>query len=119
MHKDLYHSVEPKLGLTPTASSTAEVLTGEIVDTVDFESGQAVLVVPTYSVGDVAIKDVLESDDSGMSGATAIPADRIIGDINTLAATGETDIGFVRTKRYVQMRVETTGASVSLSSSGL
>jgi len=114
-HKDLYHMVKPVLALDKTASSTAEVITGEIVDTKDFESGQVALVTTDYSVGTVAIKDILESDDSGMSGGVAIADARLIGDLTAQSAVGVTDIGFVRTKRYVQPRYETVGASVSVS----
>jgi len=115
MHKDLYHAVKPVLALDKTASTTAEVITGEIVDTKDFESGQVALITTDYSVGTVAIKDIQESDDSGMSGGVAIADARLIGSLTAQSAVGVTDIGFVRTKRYVQPRYETVGASVSVS----
>ncbi|RLC69266.1 MAG: hypothetical protein DRH97_00205 [Chloroflexi bacterium] len=113
MHHDLIHHAKTFSGLTSVASTGAEDINGKIIDTKDFESGMVSTDVTAWTVGDINVKEILESDDSGMSGAVAIPAARLIGaDQTALGAVGIQDIGFVRTLRYVRPVFQTVGASV-------
>jgi hypothetical protein len=114
MHHDLAHCAKVVNGLTSVASATAEEITGEIVDTKDFESGIVSAVVTAWTAGEFKINRVLESDDSGMAGATVIPDQQIIDDTGVgVSAIGTKSIGFVRNKRYIQPVYETVGGSVT------
>lgn len=125
MHKDLYHCVKPVNGLTSVASTGAEEISGTIIDTEGYESGQIAVIVTALTNGTAKIKEILESDvatDTAgvLDDATVIPADQLIGDYTVeLDVAGVHDVGFVRNKRYVQPVFETVGASVGLTLNGV
>ena len=102
MQKDLYNNVKSEIALeTATISDGANA--GVIIDTQGYESGTVVLASGTWTAGDATI-NINESDDSGMSGATAIPAERLIGTASAVATANTIDeLGFVAVKRYVQV----------------
>jgi hypothetical protein len=94
-----------------------------ILDTAHYDSGiMFSFACPDYGDGTYSFA-LYESDDSGMSGKTLVPADQIIGSLSTIIFTSQTSIGdklssigVIGSKRYLQMEVTasgvTTGATI-------
>lgn len=102
MNKDLYNIVETQVVLAPIAITADTTTNGEIIDTEGYES----LVLDTF-VGVVTTGDITpvlyESDDSGMSGETVIPADKLIGAYATLDTSATINsVGAVVGKQFVR-----------------
>lgn len=110
MHKDLYNNAKTVFAVDATTLAGDGNTVGVIIDTDGFESGKLTIIATAVTTGDVTFGTIEESSDSAMSGATAIPVERIIGapavvdTVNTLS-----EIGFVSTERYVRLNV--TGAN--------
>ena len=114
MHKDLYNNCKTVLSLATVALASDADTNGIIIDTDNFESGKVSLITGAYTAGNIVISAINESDDSGMAGATAIPAERLIGTATAVSVTNTVDeLGFVSTKRYVQV-VYTTADTADL-----
>lgn len=110
MHKDLYNNAKNVVAIDATTLAGDDATVGVIIDTDGFESGTITLLATAVTTGDVTITSISESSDSGMSGATVIPAERLIGAPVAVAAANTLDeVGFVSTERYVQLT--TTGAN--------
>lgn len=115
MIKEIVSSVQPVLALAASIS-TDTTTNGEIIDTANFEMGIAfILDVVTYDSGDFEFQ-IFESDDDAMAGATRVTTPNLLpeGATSTLsAATSAGDIlsklGVFSTKRYLQVRVVSTG----------
>lgn len=126
MQKDLFNNVKTEIALKLQTIASDTVTVGEIIDTQGFDSGKIALLTGTVTLGDIIITEIQESDDSGMSGETAIPAARLIGSFATLAAADDdsvAEVGFVTVKRFIRITVTTansanlvTGATVELGS---
>lgn len=117
MQRDLYNNVKSEIAFQTGAISDG-ANAGEIIDTQGYVSGSIVLATGTWTAGDVTI-NINESDDAGMSGATAIPASHLIGTASAIGTANTIDeLGFVATKRYIQ--VDFVGAnSANLQASGI
>ncbi len=117
MQKDLYNNVKSVVAFqTGTISDGAN--NGVIIDTLGYEAGTIALITGTATAGDVTI-NINESDDSGMSGATAIPSARLLNTATAVSTANSVDeLGFVCTKRYI--RVDFVGAnSANLQATGV
>lgn len=102
----------PALNIQTISSDTTT--SGNIIDTLGYQSVEFVLFSGTITTG-VFTPVIYESDDSGMSGATAISSDYLLGSyadatFTTAAADDNAckQIGSVSKKRYQQLRVVTT-----------
>ena len=114
MQKDLYNKVISKLALAPIVLNSDTDNAFAIIDTQGFNSAKVILKVGVVTAGDITIKEVQESDDSGMSGETPIPTARLQGDLETLDTSGTfTELGIIPTKRYIRV-VATTANSANL-----
>lgn len=113
MHKDLYNNAKTVIAVEATLITSDGDTVGVIIDTDNFESGKISLIVNLLTTGDVTISKIQESADSGMSGATDIPAARLIGTAVAVTAINTlNELGFVSTERYVQVTI--TGANTSV-----
>ena len=115
MEKDLHSKVSALLGLSVQDITTDTTTSGEIIDTALFESACWGIMSGTITDGTYDFA-VWESDDSGMSGATVVPAAETLGAASYVAADDDEmrRIGSVGKKRYQQLRC----VSASTSSGG-
>ena len=105
MHHDLYNSAVELVAVAPATIASDITTAGIIIDTQGYESAMVNCITGAVTTGDVTLS-VTESDDSGMSGATAIAGDFIIGAF-TANSTANTVVstGIVAQKRYVQVSI--------------
>lgn len=115
--RDLMNEIDTKCLFPPLAAQTnsSTARASEIIDRKGFESLTLVLINGTNTDADATFAvEVTESDDSGMSGATAVADADLIGS-EALAGFTYTDdkktrkIGYMGAKRYVQVTVTPTG----------
>lgn len=115
--KDLANLIVPAVAVPPQAVSDNTAVTGEIIDVAGYESVTFAVLAGTLSdTGTPAAAFTVlleESDDSGMSGATAVSDADMIG-TEALASFEQTDddeafkLGYVGSKRYVRLTVTPT-----------
>ena len=111
-YQDIYNNLKEVVGIPAQAVSSDGDIAGEIVDTLGFESSEFVLSTGAVTAGDITIKEILESDDAGMAGATAIPAERLFNTPVAISAANTVDaLGFLATKRYIQPVVTAAGTA--------
>jgi hypothetical protein len=105
MQQDLYNSAVELVAVAPATISSDTTTAGIIIDTQGCESAMVNCITGVVTAGDVTLS-VTESDDSGMSGATAISGDFVIGSF-TANSTANTVVstGIVAQKRYVQVSI--------------
>lgn len=111
MQRDLYNNSESKIALAPIVLSSDTVNVFAIIDTQGYESGKVVMKTGVVTAGDITITEIQESDDSAMAGETAIPSARLQGDLETLDASGITELGFITTKRYIRVTATTANSA--------
>lgn len=117
MHKDLYNSTLPLVAVPSAAVSSDTGLAGVIIDTQGYESAIVNTFIGAWTAGDV-ISSVAESNDSGMSGATAITGDFLIGTPTAIGSANAMDtFGIIPTKRYIQVTM-TSDNSANIASAG-
>lgn len=109
---DLKSRVKVSRALTLTDVTTAT--NGDIIDMQGFQS--VVFSVHGHGLaGGTFDATIFESDDSGMSGATAVPSDLIIGTLPSFdAATDDNTVqtfGSIGKKRYLRVTLTPTGPS--------
>ena len=115
MSKDIFHNTLAEIGLNIQTFASDTDTNGNIIDMQNFESGKVVLALGTLTAGDIAIKEIQESDASDMTGATVIPADRIFGAITALdTANTKTELGFHQAKRYIRPVFTTDNTATAL-----
>jgi hypothetical protein len=112
-HMDMHHNVNATLGLSVQDITSDTTTSGEIIDKQGFESVEWGILSGTITDG-VYTSAIYESDDSGMSGATVVPAEETLGTaIFSLAADSDEArrIGSVGKLRYQQLRIVSTGVT--------
>ena len=83
--RDIATKLDNKIAMNEIIA-TDTTTTGAIIDTADFECGcMFVAMIPLFALGSAEFQ-VFESDDSGMAGAVAVPAAKMIGSLPTLLA---------------------------------
>ncbi len=116
---DLVNGALVKNALRPASISSATTTTGPIVDMLlANHRGQAHLIVNKGAITNgTFVLQLTESDDSGMSGATNITAGSESGTVTLTSAdtnaASPSIIRFLRTKRYVQLSIVSTGGTVA------
>lgn len=114
MQHDLYNSTLTVVANAAATISTDTATAGIIIDTQGYESAVVNLFSGAYTDGSVVLS-VNESDDSGMSGATAITGDFLIGTLGSVSAANTVDsCGLVVTKRYIQVTITSSGTTSGL-----
>ena len=104
--------------------TTDTTTSGDIIDTANFELGiMFAMAVANFTDGSYELQ-IFESDDDGMSGATVVSGDQLIGDLPTLVAAtaggaAQSTVGVISHLRYLQARIVSTittvGADVVIS----
>lgn len=109
--RDLHNNIHTKRALSPVsvADTTAQVC--QIIDRADYDSLEYVIVTGSIADADATFTVLLEeSDDSGMSGATAVADADLLG-TEVLAAFQFDDdnetrkLGYIGKKRYTRMTI--------------
>ena len=110
MEKDLHSNILGRLGLSVQDITTITTTSGEIIDVKGFESAEWLIGSGTITDGVYACA-IWESDDSGMSGATVVPAEETLGAASFAAADDDLvkRLGSVGKMRYQQLRIVSTG----------
>lgn len=116
MEFDLHTSVLIAQGITPTDGAAAGASTASAaVDTVSFESFEWVISAGTITTGDFTV--LLEQSDTGAFGGeeTTVPADGILGDLPTFAASDDDAVkrvGVLGKERYQRLTLVGTNTPV-------
>lgn len=114
MERDLHNNIDSRVAVVEQAIVADATVVGEIIDTVGFESLEYIIQVGTITTGNLALV-IEESDDSGMAGATAVPAAETLGALTGFIVTSDDEvrrIGSVGKKRYQRLTLEGTDTSV-------
>jgi hypothetical protein len=108
---DLHHNCKQELGYAHATVTTGTTV-GEIIDTALFHGVEWFLYGETLTDG-VFVVSVLESDDSAMSGSTAVSAAETLGDADFALTDDDTvkRIGSVGKLRYQQLKIVATSAA--------
>lgn len=111
---DLHTRVSATPALNIQTISTDTTTNGVIIDTAGYQSIEFVLFSGTITTG-VFTPVLYESDDSGLSGATTVSTDYLLGtyaDATFTTASADDNacksIGYVGKKRYVRLSIITT-----------
>jgi hypothetical protein len=111
---DLHSSIKVNRAISPVVITTGNAtLTSEIIDTLGYGSlefvfASGVITDSTFTV------TMYESDDSGMSGETAVADADLIGTEPVFVATDDNvlkKVGYKGNKRYVRAKAVQTGAT--------
>lgn len=117
---DIRSNLLPRLAfkaIITTDTTTA----GAIIDTADFDGGVVYNLLTTVYGAGTYTPVLTESDDSGMSGATNVPAANIIGTLagaalgTAVTASGAvlSSFGAFGTKRYLQLSITSATATTT------
>ena len=124
--RDSYSTTKVLVALTPTVVDTDGNTDGAIIDTRDCDSHLFTAIADTIEADDTITLSILESDDSGMSGATAAGGEDVLVDQNTNEDGGPSTvvmtagsavvgkIGYVGNKRYIRLRAAVAGLGVEV-----
>lgn len=115
MYTDDKNNVDARVAVPNTAISGNGTTAGNIIDTKGYGSLTFLIVGGTITDG-VYAPVVNESDDSGMSGETAVAADFLIGTLAEATLDSDDDnvvkrLGYVGHKRYVTCDISATGVT--------
>jgi len=114
MEFDLKNNVKDNVGLAPVAIATDTTTVTAIIDTADF--GSLVWQIMSGVITDGAYTIVLEeSDDSAMSGATAVPAAERLGDLPAFALSEDgvsKRVGSIGKLRYQRLSIVSVSTTV-------
>lgn len=109
--RDLHNNIHIKRALSPAsvADTTAQVC--QIIDRADYNSLEYVIATGSIADADATFTVLLEeSDDSGMSGATAVADADLLGTEALAAFQFDDDnetrkLGYIGNKRYTRMTI--------------
>ena len=117
--QDIRSNLLPRLAFNAIINSNTTTA-GSIIDTTDLDGGIVFNLLCTVFGAGTYTPVLKESDDSGMSGATDVPAANIIGSlagaaITAVSAAGSVlnSIGAFGTKRYLQLSITSTGSTTT------
>jgi hypothetical protein len=109
--KDLFNQVHPLRVISPVSVADTTAQVGQIIDKKGFESLTYVIATGSIADADATFTVLLEeSDDSGMSGATAVADADLLG-TEVLAAFQFDDdnetrkLGYIGSKRYTRLTI--------------
>lgn len=119
--KDLMNSITPKRVISPVSVADTTAQVGQIIDKRGFDSLTYIILTGSIADADATFNVLLEeSDDSGMSGATAVADADLLGTEALAAFQFDDDnecrkLGYVGSKRYTRLTVTPVGnASAAL-----
>lgn len=121
--RDMLNQIEIKRCISPVSVSDNTAQTGQIIDRANYESLTYVIACGSIADADATFAvTITESDDSGMSGATAVAAADLIGTTALASFQFDSDnkcfkLGYKGSKRYTQVTITpTNNASAALMS---
>lgn len=109
--KDLMNQIHTKRVISPVSVADTTALVGEIIDKKGFESLTYVIATGSIADADATFTVLLEeSDDSGMSGATAVADADLLGTEALAGFQFDDDnetrkLGYVGSKRYTRLTI--------------
>jgi hypothetical protein len=116
---DLHTRILGTPALNPQTISSDTTTNGVIIDTLGYQSIEFILQSGVITTG-VFTPVIYESDDSGLSGATAMPTDYLLGTyaLATFTTASADDnackqVGCLPKKRYVRLSIVTTGSTAN------
>lgn len=109
---DLHNEATSRVGLNSAAITTNTTTSGAIIDTAHYESLEFYFLTGTITDGSYAVQ-IFHGNDSGLSDAAQLTGEEVLGSITIVAADDNVTrrIGYVGKKRYVQLRVVSTGVT--------
>lgn len=115
-NQDFTALIDPKVALTAQAIASATTTTGTIIDTQNAFGVSYLLSLGSATVAGTFTPLLEESDASDMSGSNEVADAYLIGTEAGAALTVASTVkklGYVGKKRYVRLKIVTTGGSVS------
>ncbi len=113
---DIRSNLKRTIVMSTVITTDTTTVTGTILDTANYELGLMFdALSPSYTDGTYTLQ-IVESDDSGMSGSTVVTGDKLIGPLPVVSAgiaqgTDLDTVGVISTKRYVRANVVSTATS--------
>ena len=109
---DLHNEATSKLGLTVAAIATNTTTSGAIIDTAHYESLEFYMISGTITDGTYTAQ-LWHGNDSGLSDAVQLTGEEVLGSAVFISTSDNVTkrIGYVGKKRYVQLRVVSTGVT--------
>lgn len=109
--RDLHNNIHPLRCISPVSEAGTTALVGQIIDRQGYKSLEYVIATGSIADADATFTVLLEeSDDSGMSGATAVADADLLG-TEVLAAFQFDDdnetrkLGYIGKKRYTRLTI--------------
>ena len=109
--KDLMNAIHPKRCISPVSVSDNTAQVGQIIDMKGYDSLTYVIAIGSIADADTTFAVLLEeSNDSGMSGATAVADDDLIGTEALAGFQFDDDnetrkLGYKGSKRYTRLTI--------------
>lgn len=109
---DLHNETVSRLGLAVAAISSNTTTSGAIIDTAHYESLEFYMISGTITDGTYTAQ-LWHGNDSGLSDAVQLTGEEVLGSAVLVAASDNATarIGYVGKKRYVQLRIVSTGVT--------
>lgn len=109
---DLHNEATSRLGLTVAAIATNTTTSGAIIDTAHYESLEFYMISGTITDGTYTAQ-LWHGNDSGLSDAVQLTGEEVLGSAVFISTSDNVTkrIGYVGKKRYVQLRVVSTGVT--------
>lgn len=109
--KDLMNKITPKRVISPVSEAGTTALVGQIIDKKGFDSLTYVIATGSIADADATFTVLLEeSNDSGMSGATAVADADLVGTEVLAAFQFDSDnqcrkLGYIGSMRYTRLTI--------------
>lgn len=109
---DLHNEATSRIGLNLTVIGSNTTTSGAIIDTAGYESLEFYIHTATITDG-TFVAQLWHGSDSGLSDAVQLTGEEVLGSVSIVAADDNVSrrIGYVGKKRYVQLRMVSTGVT--------
>lgn len=111
---DLHNEATSRVGKTSAAITTNTNTDGAIIDTAGYESLEFYLLTAAITDGTYTLQ-IFHGNDSGLSDATqaTVANEEVLGSVAVTSANANSTrrIGYVGKKRYVRLRIVSTGVT--------
>ena len=109
---DLHNEATSRVGLNIAAIASDTTTSGAIIDTAGYESLEFYIQTGTITDG-TYVAQLWHGNDSGLSDAAQLTGEEVLGSVSIVAADDNVSrrIGYVGKKRYVQLRIVSTGVT--------
>jgi hypothetical protein len=109
---DLHNEATSRVGLNIAAIASNTTTSGAIIDTAGFESLEFYIQTATITDG-TYVAQLWHGSASNLSDAVQLTGEEVLGSVSIVAADDNVSkrIGYVGKKRYVQLRIVSTGVT--------